>query len=287
MCVRQRHDSRRRTCLLILIFSAAVSTAAQNRDEVSPSDEQLQAAFLKKSSRELLNQYFQAPPYPLFVIRRLIDLADPLVIPDLERAFARETRHLNQLFLAAALLRLGDHKPEFFDYVASHATAAAESDLPFPVHLENRRLSGAVLPPFTSTFKAWVRKHQIPIDSAMQQSVFDFPASVVALGEAADVRSRPILVRALNSPNVLVVFEAALGLARLQDEPASVAIIAAARRTWSSTERQTIAKSLLYFANSKAQVDAARLINDPALRQRWRKEVNRRGWRRAMDDRGY
>ena len=121
----------------------------------------------------------------------------------------------------------------------------------------------------------------------MQQSVFDFPAAVEALGEAADVRSRPLFLRALNSPNVLVVFEAALGLARLHEESASVAIIAAAGRTWSSTERQVIAKSLLYFANSKAQVEAERLVNDPSLLHRWRKEVNERGWRRAIDDRGY
>ena len=108
-----------------------------------------------------------------------------------------------------------------------------------------------------------------------------------ALGEAADSRSRPILIRALDSPNVLVVFEAALGLARLQDESATMAIVAAAGRTWSSTERQVIAKSLLYFADSKAQVEAEHVTNDPSLLQRWRTEMNHRGWRRAMDDRGY
>ena len=59
MCVRPRHDPRRRTYLLVLISSVALSIDAQNRDEVSSSDEQLQAAFLKKSSRELVDQYFQ------------------------------------------------------------------------------------------------------------------------------------------------------------------------------------------------------------------------------------
>jgi len=108
-----------------------------------------------------------------------------------------------------------------------------------------------------------------------------------ALGEAADSRSRPILIRALDSPNVLVVFEAALGLARLQDESATMAIVVAAGRTRSSTERQVIAKSLLYFADSKAQAEAEHVINDPSLVRRWRTEVNHRGWRRAMDDRGY
>jgi len=44
---------------LVLISSVALSIDAQNRDEVSSSDEQLQAAFLKKSSRELVDQYFQ------------------------------------------------------------------------------------------------------------------------------------------------------------------------------------------------------------------------------------
>jgi hypothetical protein len=47
---------------------------------------------MKKSSRELLNQYFQGPPYPLFVIHRPINLEDPLIIPDLERALTQGTR---------------------------------------------------------------------------------------------------------------------------------------------------------------------------------------------------
>jgi hypothetical protein len=104
-----------------------------------------------------------------------------------------------------------------------------------------RTPAGLPMPPFTNAFKSWVRQHQITIDSAMQQSVFDMPGAVEALGEAADPRSRPILLHALNSPNVLVAFAAALGLARLQDDQAITAIIAAARRMWSAKERQTIA----------------------------------------------
>jgi hypothetical protein len=224
------------------VLAVLLSTAAQNiSNEPAASDKQVQAAFLKKSSRELLNQYFQSPPYPLFVTRRLIDLGDPVAISDLERAFKRETRSANRQFLAAALVSLGDRRPEYFDYIASHATRAAQSDLPFPVHLERRPLSGTAIPPFTNAFKSWVRQHQITIDSAMQQSVFDMPGAVEALGEAADPRSRPILLHALNSPNVLVAFAAALGLARLQDDQAITAIIAAARRMWSAKERQTIA----------------------------------------------
>jgi MerR family redox-sensitive transcriptional activator SoxR len=52
-------------------------------------------------------------------------------------------------------------------------------------------------------------------DPQMQQSVFEMPPAVEALGEAADPRSRPILLHALHAPNVLVVFAATLGLARL------------------------------------------------------------------------
>lgn len=291
MLVR-RSLSRQQARLFVLVTSSVwtivFSFAAQNAREGQPaSDEQLQAAFVKKSARELLNQYFQGPPYPLFVIRRLIDLADPSVIPDLERAFAQETRNPNRQFLAAALVNLGDRRPEYFDYVASRASRAAESDLPLPVRLEDLPLSRAGMPPLTNAFKSWVRRHGITLDSAMQQSVFDMPASVEALGEAADPRSQPILLRALNAPNVLVVFAGSLGLARLQVDQSITAIAAAARHTSAPKERRMIAKSLLYFANSEAQQAAERLIKDPDLIKRWREEVSRRSWTKAMRDLGY
>jgi len=259
---------------------------AQGHDAIEPlSDQQLSAAFMKKPVTELLNDYFQGPPYPLFVIRRLIDIGDPVAIPSLEWAFTREGHEPAREFLAAALVNLGDAKLEYFEHVASRAATAVASDLPFAVQLGTRPKSGAALPPFKSTFLSWVRQHGGDLDSALWQATFDLPAAVEALGEAADARSRPVFLQGLNSPNILIVFAAALGLARLQDHKAVPAIIAAAKRE-RHEERSMIAKTLLYFADSEAQHAAERLVGDPVRIQRWRVEVSRRGWKAAMRDSG-
>ena len=87
------------------------SVVAQKQNATEPlSDQQLSAAFMKKSVSELLNDYFQGPPYPLFVIRRLIDIGDPAAIPSLERAFTRESHEPAREFLAAALVRTTRHR---------------------------------------------------------------------------------------------------------------------------------------------------------------------------------
>lgn len=272
--------------VLSVLLTMSNSGLAQKQDPMEPlSDQQLSAAFMKKSVGELLNDYFQTPPYPLFAIRRLIDMGDPAAIPSLERAFAREDHEPAREFLAAALVSLGDRKPEYFEHVARRAATAVGSDLPFPVQLGTRPQSGADLPPFKSAFLSWVRQHGGDLDTALSQAAFDLPAAVEALGEAADPRSRPIFLQGLNSPNILIVFAAALGLARLQDDKAVPAIIAAAERE-PSGERSMIAKTLLYFTDSDAQDAAERLVNDPVRIQRWRVEVRKRGWKAAMRDRG-
>jgi HEAT repeat protein len=97
---------------------------------------------------------------------------------------------------------------------------------------------------------------------------------VEALGEAADRRSLPILLRGLKSPNVLVVREAAFGLARLQDTTTVEPIITACTRL-DPGERPWVAKSLLYFRTRKAQRAASAMIADPERLRRWRTEVNR------------
>lgn len=244
---------------LFHICMAAVPSRGQDKALVLPeADEQLVATFLHKLPVELLSQYFQDPPYPLFAIRRIIELGDPVVILQLERAFAREDRELTRQFLAAALVSLGDSHPEYFN--SSRAAIAVASDLPFPIELGNRTRPDVGVGVYKGEFLSWIRRHGNKLEPALWQAAFDLLGAVEALGEAADRRSRPILLRGLKSPNVLVVFEAALGLARLQETGCVPSIISAAKRM-SGEERKLIAKTLLYFADPAAQRGAERLID--------------------------
>lgn len=271
--------------ILTLIAFPAFAFVQQQNATGQSADQQLLHAFMSKSSNEILHDYFHNPPYPIFAIRRLIDIGDPSVIPGLEQAFARQSQEPAKEFLAAALVDLGDVKPEYFDYVADRAKSAVTSDLPFPVRLDAPIRRGATLPPLKPAFTHWVREHGANLDSALWQAAFDMPADVEALGEANDRESRPILLQGLKSPNILVVFAASLGLARLQDSSSVLAIIVAARRE-PRMERRMIAKALLYFPTTEAQRAAERLTGDPALIRRWRAEVKKRGFKMAMRDRG-
>lgn len=253
---------------------------------MSQSDHQILAEFHRKSAVEVLRAYFREPPYPLFAIRRIIELGDPVVIPELEHAFAREQRDPGRQFLAAALVSLGDSHPEHFDYLADRARIAVASDLPFPVQLGAGHQSSDSIQIYNTAFLSWTRRHGNQLEAALWQATFEFPGALEALGEAADSRSRPILLRGLRSPNVLVVFEAALGLARLQDTAAVSSIVAAAKGM-DTSERKLIAKTLLYFDTATALRRAERLIDDALLFQRWRADVSQRGWKAAMRDNGH
>ncbi len=271
--------------IFALLLLPNLAIAQQQNGAGQPTDEQLLRDFMAKSPGEILADYFRSPPYPIFAIRRLMDIGDPVVIPRLEQAFKRERREPAQEFLAAALVDLGDPKPEYFDFVAARAEVAVTSDLPFPIQLGSHIRPGASLPPFKNAFLTWVRRHDVDLNTALGQAAFDMPGTVEALGEADDLRSRPIFLRGLKSPNVLVVFAAALGLARLQDNKAVPSIIVAAKRE-RYQERRMVAKTLLYFSTPKAQHAADRLIGDSGLTQHWRAEVKKRGWRNAMRDGG-
>lgn len=274
--------------IVFLAFPAFVFAQRNHATEQSTdqqADQEQLRAFMSKSPNELLRGYFRNPPYPIFAIRRLIDIGDPTVIPCLEEAYARQSQEPAKEFLAAALVDLGARKPEYFDYVADRAKIAVASDLPFPVRLDARIQRGATLPPLKPSFTHWVREHDANLDSALWQAAFDMPADVEALGEANDRESRPILLQGLKSPNILIVFAASLGLARLQDNSSVPLIIVAARRE-PRMERRMIAKALLYFPITEAQRAAERLTGDPVLLRRWRAEVKKRGFKMAMRDRG-
>ena len=113
------------------LLSAA--TNAQDKKSASRgnrSDEIILTESSRKSACELVAECFGGPPYPLFVIHRLMELGEPTVLPALQVAFERERDNSTRQFLAAALAKLGDKDPCYFGYVSEAATKVVEADLP-------------------------------------------------------------------------------------------------------------------------------------------------------------
>lgn len=262
-----------RVLATVVLLSAAAS--AQNDKSASSgnrSDEVALADFSRKSAHELIKEYFGGPPYPLFVIHRLMELGDPAILPTLRIAFERARYNSTRQFLAAALVRLGDKNPRFFKYTAEAAARAVKSDLPLSLSAAARVAESGRTPAALIT---WARVHRTDPQSALWVATVELPAAVEALGETADRRSLPILLQGLRSRNVFIVNEAALGLARFGDPKAVKAIIAACERV-SADERPSVARALLYFETPQAQQAAEQLIANPELLARWR-EQRRKG----------
>lgn len=201
--------------LAILMLGA--TALAQQQPDARPArlnDQQLVADFERQSAGELVARYFQQPLYPLFVIRRLIDLGDASVAPAVRDAFARTTDSIAREFLAATLVRFQDADPRYWAYLEREANRAAASDVPFPIDSFDRA-SPPTVP--GNTLISWAQSNDVEITAAVRLAAIEAPAAVQALGEAGDPRALPILLRSLRSPDCYVVSEAAFGVARLHD----------------------------------------------------------------------
>src|SRR4030081_107613 len=116
--------------------------------------------FQRKGASGGARKYVGRPPYSLLAIRRLIELGDPLVVPDLRRAFADEKDPARRQFIAAALVSLNDPDARYFDYVREAARSAISSVLPFPVLL-NQANRSVKEPGYRSEFFRAVRKQHL------------------------------------------------------------------------------------------------------------------------------
>ncbi len=264
-----------RICLMLAVLSPAAAHSQQGGGSQNAGDRLSLLAFSRQSGPELVNHDFDLPSIPVFVIRRLVYLNDPRVIPALRQAFDLQRKPLTRQFIAAALVRLGDTDPNYFEFVGAAAVDAAKSDIPYPYDLAARAAvdtADTIDLRGQNEIQVWAQAHNVPVLDVIQRATIDVPGAVEALALTRDRRSVPILLEALQSSNPLVVREAALGLARMHEATAIGPIIVACPRL-DPAERPWLAKSLLYFRSKRAQEAAGLMIGDSARLQLWRAEI--------------
>jgi hypothetical protein len=200
---------------------------------------------------------------------------DSPAIAELGRRFSESADKIDKQRIACVLVRrLEDDRP-YWEFLAGHARRAVESDMPFPYAFD---AEGKVLPrQYAPAFLRWVNRARILPDEAAGNAVNIAPLDVFVLALTDDPRGRDLLRKGLASPNFMVVYRAAWGLARLRDSSAVPLIISAADAA-PAQGGEMVARALLLFLDSpEAQAAANRLIKDEgereALRARARQEL--------------
>lgn len=171
------------------------------------------------------------------------------VLPKLEKGFVDPTEVDQKEHIANALVRLGDKNNVYWDFLLQQATLAVDSDIPDPFRDSEGKLTNQDLSP---DFKAWTQAHHVDVGSAFEQVTIYLPGKILLLGETGDPRGIPLLQRALQSHNYLIVAFAAKGLVKIQDRR-SIPLIISATQQLPPEYRPVIAMSLVYFDDSQAQ----------------------------------
>jgi hypothetical protein len=169
-------------------------------------------------------------------------------IPALEVQFKRATDVDTKVSIASGLVKLKDHDDTYWNFLLEQATLAVDSNIPDSVFSESQG-KPTILGP---ELQAWAGAHNVSVNTAGIYARYDFPGKVLELAASGDPRGIPLLRRALQSHNYLIVSSAAKGLAQIQDKQSIPLIIAATQRA-PTGYKEVIAESLVYFDDAQAQ----------------------------------
>jgi HEAT repeat protein len=182
-------------------------------------------------------------------------------LPDLKDKFARTLTPRQESALdpgdkaeiASALVRLGEKKPMYWDFLVNFASETFETDIPSPnaVDAQGKTIRGK----FSSDLLAWATAHGESPESATQRALYEFPAKLSFLAKTGDPRALPLLKGAMLSPDYAIQAMAAKGLAKLQDKDSIDLIVQACEKN-PSEAAAVIAQALLFFDDPKAQTAA-------------------------------
>jgi hypothetical protein len=202
----------------------------------------------------------------------LLKRRDPGAVAELERRFATSASKTDKQKIAEVLLSRRQGDQPYFDFLAGYARQAVASDAPFPYGYD---ASGKLIPgKFSAAFLAWAAGKKVEPVAAVPKVFMEYPMDVYLLALTGDPRGTEIFLKGLESPNYLVVYRSAFGLAKLQYKQAIPAIIAAAERA-PGDGRELVARTLVLFDDARAQAAAERLIQNKQLLQALRGNAQR------------
>ena len=194
--------------------------------------------------------------------RELLARRDPEALAELERRFAASGDEVERQQIASVLVRRLERDAPYFDYLADKARRAVKSTMPFPfaVDVQGKAVRGQ----YSAEFLRWAAAQRIPPDTAAAYGIDEAPLAVLALALTDDPRSADLLLEAVASPNYMVAYQGAVGLARLRAEAAVPRIVEAAEAAPAELGG-LLARALILFDAPEAQAAAKRLLGDEKL----------------------
>jgi HEAT repeats len=184
-----------------------------------------------------------------FIVAELGRAGATQAVPALENMFGRSQDRQTKVQLASVLVRLGDKNVAYWNYLIEQATVAVDNDAPDVMYDSQGKIT---LRQFSPDFVAWANAHNVSPNDAGQEASYEFPGTIMLLGQTGDPRAVPLLRRALQSHNYLIQAFAARGLAQIQDKNSIPLIVEACRRAPAEVAGP-IADALVYFDDSQAQ----------------------------------
>ena len=197
-------------------------------------------------------------------------------IPGLEKQFGLTGDAVLKDAGASALVRLGDRKDIYWDYLVGRAKSAIEAIVPFPLSFD---ASGHILKEQLSPkFVAWAQAHHVAPGDESANQIYVVPGPVLMLGNTGDPRGIQLLRRALSSPNYFIQRSGARGLAILGDK-ASIPLVIEACRKAPADMAESIALTLVVFDDQEATAAVEKFVSDPK-----RIELHRESFRKYGND---
>jgi hypothetical protein len=205
-------------------------------------------------------------------LANLLKRRDAAAVAELERRFAASATKQEKQEIAEALLSRREGDQPYFDFLAGFARQAVASDAPFPYGYD---AAGKLIPgKFSAEFLAWAAARKVDPAGAVPKVFAEYPMDVYLLALTGDPRGADIFLKGLASPNFLVAYRSAFGLAKLRYKAAIPDIVAAAERA-PGDGSELIARTLVLFDDPAAQAAAERLIKNKQLLQALRSNAQR------------
>lgn len=225
---------------------------------------------------------------------------NPAAIENEKKYFDRVTDPKLKQRVASILVGVGVKDRIYLDYLVVAARKSLKDDTPWPtlydedgtmntkatnpVFVEWMKKRGldsnderfAAIRQYSPSFLDWCEKNQREPNQASYDAYYVISDPWYYLAAAGDPRAYDLLIQGLRSHNLMIVAEAAQGLAKLQDARAIPELIAIGRQV-PGEARLGIAWSLLYFADPKAQLAAEELATDKGLLHLYRDIVKEKG----------